>query len=314
MKKILSGFIIIIIIFTVLQIIPTSSVTANSFFTGETLVYAHAGGKGVMPDNTLKAMQYAFDIGVDVLEMDVQLTADDVVVLRHGENTTGNINEYADCDLLIWEHDYEALKNNCNVAYNYQTDGEYLYRDISMEDLITEGIYLTSLEDIFSEFGNQILYNIEIKVYPTSPRNDLADKVIELIEVFELESHVLLATSADDVSQYIVSSYPNILMSTSLGATQDFVYTALPGGSLFYQNQSYVALEIPTSYGVPVIGTLQLDTRWLIYQTQRHNMAMIYWTINDEETMRDLVKKGVDGIITDYPELLIKIINEENES
>ena len=40
-------------------------------------------------------------------------------------------------------------------------------------------------------------------------------------------------------------------------------------------------------------------------------MAMHYWTINDEATMRRLIERGADGIITDYPELLMSILNEE---
>jgi glycerophosphoryl diester phosphodiesterase len=59
---------------------------------GKTLVMAHAGGKGVYPDNTMKAYQYAFDLGVDVLEMDLQMTSDQILVLSHGENVTGNTN------------------------------------------------------------------------------------------------------------------------------------------------------------------------------------------------------------------------------
>ena len=84
------------------------------------LVMAHAGGKGVYPDNTMKAFRYSFELGVDVLEMDLMMTSDNVLVLRHGENETGNIRQYSNCDTVIWNETYDYLYNNCNFAYNYQ--------------------------------------------------------------------------------------------------------------------------------------------------------------------------------------------------
>ena len=286
----------------------------NPFRTqeGKTLVMAHAGGKGVYPDNTMKAYQYAFDLGVDVLEMDLQMTSDGILVLSHGENVTGNTKEHSNCDTFIWEEMYQYLYNNCNFAYTYQeSDGTYLYRDLMQEDVHAQKVYLATLEEVFQTFGKDILYNIEIKADGDAPRNEVADALYSLMERYDVIEHVLVATAFDDISEHLITSYPDVYVSTSLGAARTWIIGMYSMTSITLGRPPYAAIQVPTSYGFPVIETLQLDTRYLMSATQRHNMAMHYWTVNDEATMRLLIRRGADGIITDYPELMMRILEEE---
>jgi len=276
----------------------------------QTLVMAHAGGKGVYPDNTMKAFQYAYDLGVDVLEMDLQMTADNVLVLRHGENETGNMRDLSNCDTVIWDETYQYLYDNCNVAYHYEVDGAYPYRDMTQVELIADGVYLTTLEELFNTFGDSILYNIEIKADADAPRTEVADELYDLMMTYDVMENVLVATNFHDISSYIATTYPNVTLSTSHDEAQSMIIPAYTLSSVFYTPDSYAALQLPMSFGLPVIGELNLTTKLLIQTAHRHNMAMHYWTINDEETMRYLIEQGADGIITDYPELLQEIIAE----
>jgi glycerophosphoryl diester phosphodiesterase len=310
-RKILLVMMLLIMVYTGLPR-PTYQ-KDNPFISsdGYPLVMAHAGGKGVYPDNTLKAFKYAYNLGVDVLEMDVQLTSDDVLVLLHGENETGNTKSHSNCDTVVWKETYTYLKETCNFGYYYEeTDGTLLYQNLTKDEWISEEVYLPTLEEVFTLFGNDILYNIEIKADSDAPRNETADALIALIESFELESHVLVATAFDDISLYIVENYPNILLSTSYGSAESKVIGVYTFSNLFQGMPLYAAVQTPTSYEVPVINRLSLDTKLLIYGLNRQNMAMHYWTINDEKTMRELIEKGADGIITDDPALLISIIDE----
>ena len=148
----------------------------------KTLVMAHAGGKGVYPGNTLKAFEYSYNIGVDVLEIDVQMTLDNVLVLRHGENDTGNIRSMSNCDTVIWKETYTYLYDNCNFGYNYQEEnGEYLYKDLSHEEWVAEKVYLTTLEELFINYGDTILYIIEIKA-DTPQVRELYEMILALAE------------------------------------------------------------------------------------------------------------------------------------
>ncbi len=275
------------------------------------LVMAHGGGQGYFPANTISAFRYSFDLGVDVLEMDVQMTKDNILVLRHGENQTGNIRHMSNCDTVIWEEDYQYLFDNCNFGYNYQDEeGEYPYRDLSHQDWVDAGVYLTTLEELFSTFQDDILYNIEIKADSNAPRTETADALYDLLEEYDLFANTLVATAFDDISKYIVDNYPMMQLSTSQAEAQKVIIPAYTLTSLFYNPGQYSSVQIPTSFNLPVINTLDLSTKLLVNTLHRHNMAVHYWTINDPDEMRRLIELGCDGIITDYPDVLMAIISE----
>ena len=155
-----------------------------------------------------------------------------------------------------------------------------------------------------------ILYNIEVKADADAWRFETVDELYELIEKYDLFDNVLSATSFSDISVYINETYPKMYLSASHAEVESLVIKTYTLSSVFYKPDGYSSLQIPTSFGVPVIKELNLATKLLINTAHRHNMAVHYWTINDEETMRKLIELGCDGIITDYPELLIEILKE----
>ena len=155
LKRLISIVLIIIVIFAVIFALPKPKYNETNIWlkdsnNGLPLVMAHAGGKGIYPGNTLSAFEYSYNLGVDVLEMDVQMTSDKVLVLRHGENDTGNIRSMSNCDTVIWDETYDYLYNNCNFGYNFtDQDNNYSYRDLTKEEWIEEKVYLTTLEELF---------------------------------------------------------------------------------------------------------------------------------------------------------------------
>jgi glycerophosphoryl diester phosphodiesterase len=275
------------------------------------LVMAHAGGKGMFPGNTMSAFEYSFNLGVDVLEMDVQMTQDGILVLRHGENETGNIRQMSNCDTVLWKEDYQTIKDSCNFGYNFQdAEGDYPYRDMTNEEWNEAGVYLTTLEELFAEFGKDTLYVIEIKADADAQRNDTADALYDLIEQYDLFDEIIVATSFDDISKYIHDQYPSLQLSASHDEAQKMIIHSYTLTGVFYNPGNYNSLQIPTSFDIPIINELDLSTKHLIEEAHRHNMAVQYWTINDLETMKSLIRQGADGIITDYPELLMQAIDE----
>lgn len=305
--------IILVLGFIVMAMFPRQQYEGDNPWRkdGSVLVMAHAGGKGEFPGNTMAAFENSFDLDVDVLEMDVMMTLDGVLVLRHGENKTGNIRRMSNCDTVLWKENYEDIKSTCNFGYNFQDeDGSYPYRDMTSEEWIEAKVYLTTLEELFIEFGNNILYNIEIKADADAPRNEAADALYDLIEQYDLFDYVLVATSFDDISKYIHDEYPKMQLSASHDEAQSLIIHAYSLTGVFYNPNGYSAIQIPTSFGVPVINELDLSTKHLIEEAHRHNMAVHYWTINDIETMKFLIRQGADGIITDYPERLQQAIEE----
>ena len=121
----------------------------------------------------------------------------------------------------------------------------------------------------------------------------------------------MIATSFEDISIYIDEVYPEMFLSASHNEAQSMIIKSYTLTNLFYKPGQYNSLQIPTSFNIPVINKLNLSTRLLIFNAHRHNMAVHYWTINDENEMKRLINLGCDGIITDYPKLLLDILNEE---
>lgn len=315
LKKVFIALILIVFIWTILVFIPKPKYAQENPFLakdGKPLVMAHAGGKGIYPDNTMLAFEYAYNLGVDVLEMDVQLTKDGIPVLTHGQNETGNVIQHSNCDLLVWEANYQDIYDTCNFAYHYQeADGTYQYRDLTPDQWQAGKVYLPRLEELFQAFGDDILYNIEIKADGDAPREETADAVMALIEAYNLGDYVLLATAFDDISSYILETYPDVMLSMSYGSAMDTVVNIYTGTIVFRGEPSFAAMQVPMSYDLPVIGDFRVNRWMLIHSLHQQNIAMHFWTVNDEADMRRLIDQGVDGIITDYPALLMAILEED---
>jgi glycerophosphoryl diester phosphodiesterase len=294
-----------------LTVVPHPVVAENPWNPEEPLVIAHAGGKGVMPDNTLKAFKYAHSIGA-VLEMDVQITLDDILITRHGENNTGNLRDLTQCDLVSWDHSYQYLYENCNAAYHYEVNGQTPYQNLTFDEWVAEEVHITTVEEVFQTFGDTTLYVIEIKADADAPRSKPADVLAALITEYGLEERVLVASFHDDIMNHFAENYPTLYLNASTSPTRSMVLHAYTFSTIFYRDDRFVAVSIPTSYGFPVINRIELDNRFVTNGLSRLNIGTHYWTINDPEQMRYLIQIGANGIITDYPELLQQIIEEES--
>jgi glycerophosphoryl diester phosphodiesterase len=74
-----------------------------------------------------------------------------------------------------------------------------------------------------------------------------------------------------------------------------------------FDNGDFACLQIPTDYDVGI--TLKLNKKTYVRRAHRRNIAVQYWTINNEETMRDLIELGCDCIMTDDPLLLKSVLD-----
>jgi glycerophosphoryl diester phosphodiesterase len=91
-----------------------------------------------------------------------------------------------------------------------------------------------------------------------------------------------------------------------MGVVKYFVFHTLRLDLLYFDRVS--VLQVPMGrYG------LNLATKGFVNTARKHNIAVHYWTINDEADMRLLVRNGAHGIMTDRPTLLKQIIDEETE-
>jgi glycerophosphoryl diester phosphodiesterase len=296
------------------------------------LLIAHGGGNLEFPDNTLEAYYHAYSIDENVmLETDVNLTKDGFIILSHDrslDQKTNLINadvintNYA--DLVANEVDF-GYQNNISRANGYNTSEEffkyknYLNQEVSPLDVsYPNGVnprhptkfLVSTLEELITLFPNNLI-NVEIKQTGEIGLLALA-KVIEIMDelktTHQTYQRIVLATFHEEVyksmENFQRTTHPQLMFSPEFNGVLSFFILQTTLMSVFYR-QPIAVFQLPTEQ-----LDLSLTTDLLINTAHMHNIAVHYWTINDEETMRLLIEKGVDGIMTDRPTLLFNILSE----
>lgn len=251
------------------------------------LVFAHRGGGGLFPENTLEAFKYSAEMGVDVLELDVHSTSDGKLVVLHDftvDRTTdggGNVNSLT----------LEQLKK-LDAGYKFTTDDGQTF------PFRGKGITIPTLEEVFAAFP-AMTFNIEPKQQTPSitkslcrilrERNATAKTIVgsfrqEVLDEFRGEcAEVATSASPSEVSKFLA------MYKTGLGES----YTP-----------PMQALQVPEN-----VGYVNVVTKDFVETAHKLNLKVHVWTINQPEDMQRLLEMGVDGIMTDYPDRLLKLLD-----
>lgn len=256
----------------------------------------HRGARGLLPENTLPAFQKAIDIGVNTLELDVVISKDSLVVVSHEAyinpkiclDATGNniSNEKA---FNLYEMNYKEIKAfDCGSLPH--PDFPNQKQEKSYKPLLTEVIKLAETNSTKDKFVN---LNIELKssrqtddVY--HPQSDVfVNLVMETIlqESFSLEK-VSLQSFDVRILRYIIDNYPDIAVAY-----------LVEDGQL--EDNLKILERIPHIYSpnYKSLDSLQIQ------KAHDKKIKVIPWTVNDKDDMLELLNMGVDGIITDYPNI-----------
>lgn len=275
-----------------LLLVLTPGAKAHPYYEGVTgpLVIAHQGGDGVWPGNTLYAFDKAVEIGADVLETDAHITKDGHIVLMHDET----VDDTTDGTGLIEEMTLAELKK-LDAGYDWSNDNgtTFPYRG--------QGIQVPALAEIFEKFP-QMRYAIEIKKSTIPIEKPLCD----LIRLHGMEEKVLVASFHDEVMQNFRATCPEVATSASRGEVTKFVIL----GKIFLSGfvaPHYQSLQPPfdpqESYNIPIM------TKRFIREAHAKNIKVEPWTVNDPALMEQYLGWGVDGIITDRPDLMVEILD-----
>ncbi|MEG0239716.1 MAG: glycerophosphodiester phosphodiesterase [Anaerorhabdus sp.] len=305
-KIILFTLVAFIFIYVLLQIIPYGKNKITNAFRIETgsrpLVIAHGGAKLMNPENTWMAYDYAYELGVDVLEMDLQITKDNQLVTYHNNE----LEDMSNTAGLVSEHNYVDLKKY-NFGENFtDLQGYQPYKNLSLEERESFGDSLTpaNLEEMFQKYGKDVLYICELKNYGDLGQKS-AQKILDLIQQYNMEEYVCVASFDQDTLNYFISIAPdNIITSFDMGTATNFIIANYVGYG-FFLNYPQAGFQIPMDkFGIP------LATDYLVYKIHHNNMFVHYWTINDVEDMEKCIQLNADGIITDRPDLLIQLLHD----
>lgn len=253
------------------------------------LVMGHRGGAGLWPENSMHGFAHAVEMGVDVLEMDLHSTADGVLVIIHDDtvdrttNGTGRVNSLTLAQL-----------RELDTGYRWTADGgaSFPFRG--------RGLRIPTLQEVFEAFP-QMRFNIDIKQEQPS----LVETFCRMIRENGMESKVMVASFKPETLDEFRRECAEVATSASPADVRALL--ALKDGERGGARVSVArAVQVPE-----YAGGRQVLTRELVREAHERHLEVHAWTINDEASMRRMLELGVDGIITDYPDRLIALLERE---
>ncbi|NUT43988.1 MAG: glycerophosphodiester phosphodiesterase [Thermoactinospora sp.] len=251
------------------------------------LFIAHQGGEQLAPSNTMAAFDLASSLGADVLETDVHLTRDGQLVTIHDDTVDRTTDGHGRVDSFT----YAQLR---------ELDAGYRFTDLAgAASFRGKGVRIPLLEELFQKHAGKHLFNVEIK----APYPGIEAALWALIQKYGLASRVVVVSFDQAiVDRFNTLSGGSVALGAGRAEATTFALTHklfVPG---FYRPQASV-LQLPTSS-----SGFDLADPGIVEGAHRLGMQVHYWTINDEATMRELVELGADGIMTDRPDLLKKVL------
>ena len=291
-------------------------------------IQGHRGARGLLPENTLPAFARALSIGVTTLELDCAITCDDVVVVSHDSTLNPEITRSADglwinhADLPIAQFTYEELQR-FDVG---RIDPASAYAVRFAQQQSVDGTRMPKLADVFTlarRAGNDtVRFNIETKISPLHPERTVAPDVFApaLINVIQDNTlgHRAVVQSFDWRTLAVVQTEAPQIKTVYLSAQQGFMDNILAhqaaspwtAGLHVSQFGGSVPRMVKAAGGAiwsPFWGDVTVSN---VREAQSLGLQVVVWTVNTEAEMRAMMALGVDGIISDYPDVLRRVAGE----
>jgi glycerophosphoryl diester phosphodiesterase len=249
--------------------------------------FAHRGGADIAPENTLEGFRNGIKVGAGVLELDVHTTADGHVVVIHDatvDRTTESTGAVREMTL--------AEIQSLDAAYRFTSDGGRTFPHRGKD------VRVPTLEEVYDEFG-ELPMNIEIK----GKRPGIEEAVWRIIEAAGAEERTLVVSeSMTTIRRFRDASGGRVATASSSVELISFYLLSRLGLSGLSRPR-YQALQGPETY-----HGLRIVTSGFIRAAHERGLRVDVWTIDTEADMRRLLGYGVDGIMTDQPDVLAKIL------
>lgn len=288
--RILLGiFVVLIILCVVLFFLAEPAPDIPYFMPDHFLVIAHRGGRSLGPESTLYTFQRAMDMGTDVLEMDVQSTKDGHLVVLHDRTVDRTTNAAGPTGIYTL-----AELKELDAAYRWSPDNGLTY------PLRNKDVRIPTLSEVFEAFPKTRM-NIEIK----DAKASVIPSLCRLIRDHDMSKKVMVASFRASALKKIRSLCPEV--ATSAGFTEAFLF-------YYLQKMGLESVYSPNAQALQVPETSrdrQVVNRRFVEAAHDRNMRVHVWTINDIDSMKRLLKMGVDGIMTDYPDRLLELLKNQ---
>jgi glycerophosphoryl diester phosphodiesterase len=221
--------------------------------------------------------------------MDAHITKDSRIVLMHDETVDGTTDGTGRIEDLTL-----AQLKELDAAYQWSNDdGEtFPYRGL--------GIQVPALDEVFRAFP-RMRYVIEIKL----TENPIDKPLCDLIRQFNMQDKILIASFHDEAMGNFRAVCPEVATSASRTEVRNLVLL----GKVFLSGfivPEYQTVQPPfdpsESLGITIM------TERFIREAHAKNIKVEPWTVDDPDLMKQYIEWGVDGIITDRPDLMLEVL------
>lgn len=269
-------------------------------------IQGHRGCRGLMPENSIAGFLKAIDLGVTTLELDVVISRDSQVLVSHEpwlssiicKSPTGeDITEGSERDWNLYQMNYEEIARcDCGQRSHPRFPDQQL--SFSAKPLLAQVI--DTVEGYLA--ANKlppVSYNIETKsdpqrdgVFHPAP-GEFVQLLLAIIQEKQVDDRVL-----------IQSFDPRTLQEVRKQNSDLSLVLLVEGGKLGEERIAELGF-IPDVYSPEYLLVNDSLRKW----TREKGMKLIPWTVNEPVDMKRLIELGVDGIITDYPDRLVSVLN-----
>ncbi|MBM3340944.1 MAG: glycerophosphodiester phosphodiesterase [Betaproteobacteria bacterium] len=293
---------------------------------------AHRGARGLLPENTLPAFARALSIGVTTLELDCAITRDGVVVVSHDSTLNPEITRDAGGawitrnDLPIAQLTFEELQR-FDVG-RIDPASEYAKRFPHQQPI--DGTRMPKLADVLAlarkARNDTVRFNIETKISPLHPTRTVgpqafARTLIAVIEQHRLEARAIIQ-SFDWRTLVVVQREAPRIATAYLSVQQAFEDTILARETASPWNAGLHVRQFGGSVPrmIRALSGNAVETIWsphfndvdapAIGEAHTLGLKVVAWTVNSEAEMQRMLALDVDGVISDYPDVLRRVAGE----
>ena len=309
---------------------PTASFGAEAKSMPAFDLQGHRGARGLRPENTLAAFRYALGLGVTTLELDCGVTKDGVVVVSHDSLLNPDITRGPDGQFLakpgppIVDLTYDELRQYDVGRLRPGSDYAAGFPDQQAVD----GERIPRLADVFAlaqRAGNTaVRFNVETKLDPLRPVETMsplafARALVDVIRGAGMASRTTIQSFDWRTLRLLRELAPEIelVALTDQQPDEDTIEAGKPGkspwlGDLDVDNHNGSVPQLVKELGAAVWSPHARDvTPALVIEAHSLGISVIPWTVNDPKDMALAIGAGVDGLISDRPDLLRTVLESK---